>query len=68
MQQVYGFNLQRNAVMMLDGMNIDSNWVDCHVNSRIYLLSICQLCSFASFSLEGSWRRSIEKEVQLVKQ
>ena len=52
MQHSYGFGLQRNTVMIVGGMNFGSNWVDCHVNSTIYLLSICQLCSFSASSLK----------------
>ena len=49
--------------MMVGSIDFDSNWVDCHVISRIYLLFTRQLCSFLASSLH-SWRRSMEKEVQ----
>ena len=41
-------------------MNSDSNWVDCHVNSTIYLLFTCQLPSFLATSLHFS--RCSEKQ------
>ena len=49
--------------MMVGSIDFDSNWVDCHVISRIYLLFTRQLCSFPASFLH-SWRRSIEEEVQ----
>lgn len=38
--------VQRTAVMLMASMNIESHWVDCHMNSRIYLISNCQFYSF----------------------
>lgn len=43
----------------------DSNWVDCHVRSRVYLLFTCQVASFLAPSLQFP-RQSMDKEVQAI--
>ncbi len=54
-----GFH-RKGAVLILDSKRFDSNWVDCYVNNRIYLLITSQLCSFLASSLH-SWK-SLEKQ------